>query len=161
MADYSSSSTVLIADVDCIGSGKDLCTKHGVQGFPTLKFGDPSNLEDYKGGRDAAILKSFASELKPSCNVVSLENCDSSTIELIVELKEKKKNELEELVVNEEKERQKVEKTFEDNVNELQSQYKDLTDGKQAKLKEIEKEYHIGIVQSILSQRKETSKEEL
>ena len=45
-----------MADVDCIGGGKDLCSKVGVEGFPTIKHGDPANLEDYKGGRDAASL---------------------------------------------------------------------------------------------------------
>ena len=30
-----------------------------VQGFPTIKWGDPSSLEDYKGGRDYEALNIF------------------------------------------------------------------------------------------------------
>merc|ERR1712151_208996 len=52
--------TGLIADVDCTAAGKPLCEANGVQGFPTIKWGDPSNLEDYDGGRDYDSLKKFA-----------------------------------------------------------------------------------------------------
>merc|ERR1712217_894089 len=65
---YSGSTNVLVADVDCTEAGKDLCEKHGVQGFPTIKYGDPDDLKDYEGGRDYDGLKSFAeSSLGPQC----------------------------------------------------------------------------------------------
>merc|ERR1711924_325822 len=42
--------------------------KHGVQGFPTIKYGDPDDLKDYEGGRDFDGLKSFAEgNLGPQC----------------------------------------------------------------------------------------------
>jgi len=66
MNEYADSSTILVADVDCIGAGKPLCDEVGVKGFPTIKFGDPGNLESYKGGRDVESLKNFASELTPA-----------------------------------------------------------------------------------------------
>ena len=38
---------VLVADVDCTSNdGKALCEKVGVRGFPTLKYGDPDDLQD-------------------------------------------------------------------------------------------------------------------
>jgi hypothetical protein len=68
MGEYSGSPSVLVGDVDCTADGKDLCEKHGVQGFPTIKYGDPDELKDYEGGRDAASLKSFAEgSLGPQC----------------------------------------------------------------------------------------------
>ena len=36
----------------------------GVRGYPTIKHGDPNNLEDYKGGRDYSALEKFAKGLK-------------------------------------------------------------------------------------------------
>ena len=51
-AEFADSKTVVIADVDCTAGGKSLCEEIGVRGYPTIKFGDPHNLEDYKGGRD-------------------------------------------------------------------------------------------------------------
>jgi len=68
MGEFAGSPTSLIADVDCTEGGKDLCEKHGVQGFPTIKYGDPDELKDYEGGRDFEDLKKFAEEnLGPQC----------------------------------------------------------------------------------------------
>jgi len=77
-ADFKDSKTVVIADVDCTTTGKSLCEKHGVRGYPTIKFYNPPDEdgEDYKGGRDLAALKKFAStELGPGCSVDLIDNC--------------------------------------------------------------------------------------
>ena len=67
----------LVAEVDCTGEGKPLCDANGVKGFPTLKYGDPSNLEDYQGGRSFKDLSKFATEnLKPVCSPTNLDLCD-------------------------------------------------------------------------------------
>ena len=76
-ADFEGSDKVLIADADCTAGGKPLCDKFGVRGYPTLKVfaaGDEDG-EDYKGGRDPAALKKFASEMGPGCTVDNMEVC--------------------------------------------------------------------------------------
>jgi len=76
MAEYKDSKTALIADVDCTTEGKDLCEKHGVQGYPSIKYGDPAELKDYNGGRSYEDLKKFADEnLGPSCGPTNLDLC--------------------------------------------------------------------------------------
>merc|ERR1712224_66124 len=76
MGEFSGNPNVLIADVDCTADGKDLCEKHGVQGFPTIKYGDPDDLKDYEGGRDFDSLKKFASEnLGPQCGPDHMDLC--------------------------------------------------------------------------------------
>lgn len=150
MDEFDSSETVLVADIDCIKSGKDLC--EGVKGFPTIKYGDPSNLEDYKGGRTPAILRTFASELKPHCNVETLENCDETRKKIIQELKAKTTEELKSLVENDKKERNQELETFEDEVNKLQAKYEELLDTKNKNIENIEKKYNVGIIKSILQQ---------
>jgi len=78
MAEYKDSTTSLIADVDCTTDGKPLCEKHGVQGFPTIKYGDVTDLQDYSGGRSFDDLKKFASEnLGPTCGPANLDLCSS------------------------------------------------------------------------------------
>ena len=78
MAEYKDSKTALVADVDCTTAGKSLCEKHGVRGYPTIKYGDPSNMEDYKGGRTLSALQEFAKEnLKPVCSPANLDLCDA------------------------------------------------------------------------------------
>merc|ERR1711903_301163 len=72
------SKTALVADVDCTADGKALCEEGGVRGYPTIKYGDPNNLEDYKGGRDFDSLKKFAEEnLGPQCGPANLDLCDA------------------------------------------------------------------------------------
>jgi len=76
MSDFKGSSSSLVGDVDCTESGKDLCEKHGVQGFPTIKHGDPNDLQDYQGGRSYEDLKKFADEnLGPQCGPDYMDLC--------------------------------------------------------------------------------------
>ena len=77
MTEYADHASILVADVDCTAGGKPLCDTNGVKGFPTLKYGDPSSLEDYEGGRDETALKKFVSELKHVCSPANMDLCDA------------------------------------------------------------------------------------
>ena len=45
---------------------------------PTIKWGDPADLQDYKGGRDYASLEKFAKEnLKPMCSPKNVDLCEA------------------------------------------------------------------------------------
>merc|ERR1712100_986545 len=76
MAEYKDSTSVLIADVDCTSDGKSLCNEIGVRGYPTIKYGDPNDLQDYKGGRSFDDLKKHAETLGPTCGPANLDLCD-------------------------------------------------------------------------------------
>ena len=39
-----------MADVDCVGDGKTKCDEVGIKNFPSIKYGNPNNLEDRAGG---------------------------------------------------------------------------------------------------------------
>jgi len=68
MGEFAGNPNVLVGDADCTEGGKALCEKMGVQGFPTIKHGDPDELKDYEGGRDYASLKAHAeNNLGPQC----------------------------------------------------------------------------------------------
>merc|ERR1712046_267549 len=68
-----------VADVDCTTEGKELCSTHGIRGYPSIKWGDPSALEDYQGGRSFKDLKKFADEnLGPQCGPANLDLCDEA-----------------------------------------------------------------------------------
>ncbi len=76
MADFENSPTSLVADVDCTAEGKPLCDKNSVSGFPTIKYGDVSDMKQYNGGRDYDSLKKFADEnLGPQCGPANLDLC--------------------------------------------------------------------------------------
>ena len=77
MEEFKDSKTQGVYDVDCTADGKPLCDANGVKGFPTLKWGDPSVLQDYQGGRDFDSLKKHAEEnLKPMCSPSNIDRCD-------------------------------------------------------------------------------------
>merc|ERR1719506_1390526 len=87
MGEFEGNPTVLVADVDCTAGGKDLCSDIGVRGYPTIKHGDPADLQDYKGGRSFDDLKKFASEMKPSCSPKNIDLCDDDKKKQIGEFK--------------------------------------------------------------------------
>jgi len=90
---FAKSDKVFVGDVDCTASGKELCERIGVQGFPTIKYFNPPDTdgEDYDGGRDEEALVEFAKTLGPGCSASTLENCSKeqkAEIEALLKLPE-------------------------------------------------------------------------
>merc|ERR1711907_382719 len=110
---YADSKTALVADVDCTAEGKDLCETHGVEGFPTIKWGDPSDLEDYEGGREYSELEAFAEEnLKPRCSPANIDLCDDEKKKQIKELMAMGAGSLQSEIEKKEAEYKEAEETF-------------------------------------------------
>lgn len=65
MEEYADNKGVLVADVDCTAAGKDLCATHKITGYPSIKYGDPGDLKDYKGERTLEALQALAQTLEP------------------------------------------------------------------------------------------------
>ena len=42
---FAKSDKVFVGDVDCTASGKELCERIGVQGFPTIKYFNPPDTD--------------------------------------------------------------------------------------------------------------------
>jgi len=127
MAKWADKPGVLIADVDCTAEGKQSCETHGVQGFPTIKWGDPSALEDYEGGRDFDALSKFAEEsLKPMCSPKNIDLCDDEKKKQIQELQAMDPAALEKQITEKTEEMAKAEKEFEEAVEKLQKTYEEL-----------------------------------
>merc|ERR1740127_299945 len=121
---FKDSKTALIADVDCTSAGKPLCDSNGVKGFPTIKYGDPADLQDYKGGRDLKSLKAHAEEkLVPMCSPAKLELCDDEKKAQIQKFQAMSADELE--------------KMFEAEVKKLQATYEGLQKTKEAAIEEV------------------------
>merc|ERR1719378_1812488 len=125
MGEFKSSQTILIADVDCTAGGKELCNQVGVRGYPTIKHGDPNDLQDYKGGRDFASLKKFADGLGPVCGPANLDLCDSEKKAKIEEFKQLTPDKREGMIKEKEKEAEKLESDFKAFVDGLQKRYKE------------------------------------
>jgi len=127
MKEYAGSKTALVADVDCTDSGKDLCETHGVEGFPTIKWGDPTALEDYEGGRDLEELQAFAAEnLKPMCSPTNIDLCDDDKKKLIQSYQGMSPEALSKKIEEAEETLKAAETKFEEEVQKLQDQYEAL-----------------------------------
>ena len=124
----------LVAEVDCTTEGKALCEAEGVKGFPTLKYGDPSALEDYKGGRSLSDFQKFATEnLKPVCSVKNIDLCDDDKKALINSLMAKSDDELDAEIKAADAKLADAEAEFKAEVEKLQKKYESLMQEKDEK----------------------------
>jgi len=160
MAEFKGSKSAIVADVDCTAAGKDLCSEHGVRGYPTIKYGDPNDLQDYKGGRTFNDLQKFAQEnLGPQCSPDNVDLCDADKKKQIEEFKKMSKGDLEAKITEKSEAMEKLEKDFKTFVDGLQKSYTEANEKKEADLKEI-KDSGLGLMKSVQA-HKAKSKEEL
>mmetsp|Transcript_37125 Transcript_37125/g.41494 ORF Transcript_37125/g.41494 Transcript_37125/m.41494 type:complete len:220 (+) Transcript_37125:81-740(+) len=132
MDEYKGSKTQLIADVDCTTEGKPICDSNGVKGFPSIKHGDPNDLQDYNGARTYEGLKKFIDEeLKPTCSPSNIELCDDEKKKEIADLMALDDAALDEKIATETKKLDDAESTFKAAVDELQATYQKLMTDKE------------------------------
>jgi hypothetical protein len=159
-AEYKGHASILIADVDCTAAGKDLCETIGVQGFPTIKYGDPNNLEDYEGGRSFKELQKFAKDnLGPRCGPANLDLCDAEKKAQIDGFMKMDMAALQALVDEKDAEMKKIDSDAEEFLKSLQEQYETSTKEADEKKKAI-KESGLGLMKSVAAHKK-TAKSEL
>jgi len=146
----------LVAEVDCTDhkdGGKILCNYLGIESFPTLKYGDPHNLDDYEGGRSFDELDAFAEEnLVPLCSVENLEKCDDNMKQLLQELLAMDRAELEKSIEKEEKELELAQKQFQKVVDDLTKQYEAAEIARRKAIDEV-MEGQLGTMRQVLAAR--------
>jgi hypothetical protein len=146
---FADSKTALVGDVDCTAEGKPLCDANGVKGFPTIKFGDPSALEDYKGGRDFAALKKFADEnLKPMCSPSNIDLCDADKKAEIEKFQAMPAAELDAEIAAKTKEMEDAEEAFKTGVAKLQEEYQNMMTKKDETIEAI-KASGLGLMKAV------------
>jgi hypothetical protein len=161
MAEYKDSTTALVADVDCTAGGKDLCETHGVRGYPSIKYGDPSALEDYQGGRSLSDLQTFAAEnLKPMCSPSNLDLCDDEKKAEIKKYVDMSEADLTAAIEAKSKEIKDAEEAFNTGLKGLQETYEKLQKDKDEGIKAI-KDSGLGLMQAVAATAGSKPKEEL
>merc|ERR1712038_2082441 len=149
----------LVAEVDCTADGKPLCDANGVKGFPTLKYGDPTALDDYQGGRSFSDLSSFATEnLKPICSPSKLELCDDEKKAEIEKLMAMSEDDINASITKEEKKLEDAEEEFKNEVQKLQEKYQSLMEEKDAKAAAV-KAAGLGLMKSVVAFKAKADKE--
>lgn len=148
MTEFADSKTVVVGDVDCTAAGKPLCDANGVQGYPTIKHGDPAALEDYNGGRDLEELKKFTAALKPVCSPSNMDLCDEegkAAIEKVLALSD---DEIASQIEAGDKKIADAESTFNSELEKLQATYQELQKTKEDTIKEV-KSSGLGLLKSV------------
>jgi len=160
MKKFDGHASALVGDVDCTADdSKALCEEHGVQGFPTIKWGDPSAMEDYEGGREYDDLETFANEnLKPACSPTNLDLCDADKKAKIESLMKMSASDLEAQIEKSEAELKEAETTFDAEVAKLQTRYEELEKAKTDKQKEI-KDSGLGLMKAVKAAKGSSSEE--
>jgi len=154
MAEFKDSKTAVVADVDCTADGKSLCNEVGVRGYPTIKHGDPNNLEDYKGGRDFASLKKFAEDnLGPTCGPANLDLCDDAKKADIEKFSQMSASDLESAIQEKSDAMEKLEKDFKEFVDGLQKQYSEASEKKDKDVEEV-KNSGLGLMKAVAAHKK-------
>jgi len=159
MTEFAGHASAVVADVDCTAAGKSLCDEVGVKGFPTIKYGDPNNMEDYKGGRDFDALSKFATDnLGPKCGPNNLDLCDDAKKKQIEEFMALKAADLEAKIKEQDDASAAADKELEELLKSLQKQYEESTKAKDKKKEDI-KESGLGLMKSVMAFRKNEKKE--
>jgi hypothetical protein len=158
--EYEGSSTVLIADVDCTTGGKSLCDSIGVRGYPTIKYGSPDDLQDYKGGRSFNDLKKHAETLGPSCGPANLDLCDEEKKKKIAEFTALGADKREAMIKEKEAEGEKLEADFKAFVEGLNKKYKEESAKKEAAVEAIAAS-GLGLLKSVHKHESSAKKTEL
>jgi hypothetical protein len=159
MAEYKDHASILIGDVDCTTAGKPLCDANGVRGYPTIKSGDPADLQDYQGGRSLSDFQKHAKSLKPSCSPANIDLCDAEQKAKIEALDALSASDLDAKIKEKEAENAAAEKTFKDEVDKLQKRYEELSKEKDAALEAV-KESGLGLMKAVKAAAK-SKKDEL
>jgi len=161
MDEFSGSSTQLVADVDCTAGGKPLCAANGVKGYPTLKYGDPSNLQNYDGGRDLDSLTTFVKEsLKPMCSPANIDLCDDEKKKEIETFLSMSTEDLDAKIAVEDKKIADAETTFESELETLQATYQKLMEDKEKTIADV-KAAGLGLMKACKGAKAKSGSDEL
>ena len=99
----------------------------------TLKYGDPSDLQDYQGGRDEKDLKKFASEkLGPQCGTKNLHLCSDEKKAQIAAFQAMGSDKLGEFIGEQEAKIKDLNENFSKQVEDLQKLYEGYMKDKEA-----------------------------
>ncbi|CAK9038895.1 Protein disulfide-isomerase-like protein EhSep2 [Durusdinium trenchii] len=158
MKEFEGSSSVLIADVDCTAGGKSKCEEVGIRGYPSIKYGDPDDLQDYNGGRSLADLQKFAKGLGPMCGPANMDLCDDAKKTQITEFLAMDAKKRESMIKEKEAEIEKLESDFKTFVEGLQKQYQESSDKKDKDVEEI-KSSGLGLLKAVSAYQKKAKSE--
>jgi len=143
MEEFVGNDLALIADVDCVGAGKELCVDMGIKGYPTLRYGDPNDLIEYRGSKTYEDLKKFAEEkLRPQCGPAALDLCTPAEMEMIESFQALSTGELLKRIKDKEAHIERLDVEYKEFVEKVRKTYEEMSEKHN---KEIDAIYESGL----------------
>lgn len=147
--------TVMIVSVDCDNDeNSELCGENNVEGFPTMKYGHPDDLQEYEGSRELDDMIQFAKELKPACSLHNIDLCDDEKKKQIEELQALDFESLDAKYKEIKKQVEAIESAFEEEVEGLQNEYEEMESATSSKKGELKKVADLGLAKAVLASKK-------
>uniref|UniRef100_A0A7S4RQX7 Thioredoxin domain-containing protein n=1 Tax=Ditylum brightwellii TaxID=49249 RepID=A0A7S4RQX7_9STRA len=147
---WSGDENTLIAEVDCNDDAAQfLCYHEEIQGYPTLKYGNPKALLTYFGeSLSYDDLAAFAkANLKPVCGLNNMDLCLEEKKALIESLMAMSKEELEQNIENDRLDKKLFDEMFNKEAERLSREYEELIQAKEDRLKADS----LGLLTAVLS----------
>ena len=141
--------------VDCTKEENDkLCRNNGVEGFPTLKYGDPEFLEVYEGSREFEEMYSFATtSLQVACSPKHLDACNDDDKAVLEEMLKMSYEDLKKVIDDFDAKVNQMEETFDNDTEGLEAEYMEMM-----KVNKVTKPTgYYGIIKSIQAMRQQGS----
>jgi len=126
--EYRNDENILVAAVDCEHEDSAvLCDDFGIEGYPTFKYGDPTDLREYEGDRSYRALSKFAKEnLKPSCSINAIHLCSKEKKELIEKFMSMSMEDLMKIIDRVDEELEGLEDEVEDKIDGIGEKYEEI-----------------------------------
>jgi len=155
---WSGDENTLIAEVDCNDDAAQfLCYHEEIQGYPTLKYGNPKALLTYFGeSLSYDDLAAFAkANLKPVCGLNNMDLCLEEKKALIESLMAMSKEELEQNIENDRLDKKLFDEMFNKEAERLSREYEELIQAKEDRLKADS----LGLLTAVLANKVSGSEE--
>jgi len=160
--EFKDNKAVLIAEVDCTqDENEELCSDNHVEGFPTLKYGDPVALETYEGARTFEALSAFSKEnLKPSCSPNNISLCDAEQKKKIGKFQAMTEVELYDEITKVDDMMAEADAFLQSEIEKLQERYQDVMAQVAETKKTAKAETDYGIMKAVIAMKNQSSKKD-
>eukprot|EP00928_Gymnodinium_smaydae_P024158 TRINITY_DN19640_c0_g6_i1.p1 TRINITY_DN19640_c0_g6~~TRINITY_DN19640_c0_g6_i1.p1 ORF type:complete len:360 (+),score=105.89 TRINITY_DN19640_c0_g6_i1:88-1080(+) len=151
--EFENSSSVFVTHVDCVAERR-LCEKLQIRGLPTIRYGDPNDLQEYKGGRSLHDLVRFAAAIKPKCGPLNPDLCDEaqrSQLEIFGALGEEA---LESKLEAARQDAERIEAFYRDRLEELKRQTEEAQKMRQEALLAQKEKEGVHLARAVLAQQR-------
>ena len=151
-----------VHSVDCTSKeNEELCAQNGIEGFPTLKYGDAFAFETYEGPRTFDALLSFSKEnLKPSCSPSNISLCDTEKKAIIEKYSAMTEDELYDQISKVEDIISEADSYLQSEIEKLQEAYEQVMTKASEMKKSAKTESSYGIMKAVMGLKKESSKKD-